>query len=157
MRAETAQPKARGEQRILLLPPTSRDAEAIQKVLQGQGIECEVCPRMEALCRALGSEVGAVVVSEEALIAEPEGLSAWILTQPVWSDLPIVVLSRAGVESPTLSGVLSKLGNVSVLERPVRITTLLSVVQSCLRARERQYQARQHFSEREQLLASERF
>jgi len=37
-----------------------------------------------------------------------------------------------------------------VLERPVRISTLLSVVRSCLRARERQYQTRAHLQEREQ-------
>jgi signal transduction histidine kinase len=50
-----------------------------------------------------------------------------------------------------------------VIERPVRVSTLLSVVRSALRARERQYQTRDHLAEqkhageeRERLLASER-
>ena len=39
------------------------------------------------------------------------------------------------------------LGNITVLERPVRITTLLSLVRSCLRGRERQYQVRAHLAD----------
>ena len=42
------------------------------------------------------------------------------------------------------------LGNVTLLERPVRVTALASAVRSALRARERQYQTRAHLHEREQ-------
>ena len=40
------------------------------------------------------------------------------------------------------------LGNVTLLERPVRLATLLSAVRTALRARERQYQIREHLAER---------
>ena len=42
------------------------------------------------------------------------------------------------------------LGNVTLLERPVRVAALVSAVRSALRARERQYQTRAHLQEREE-------
>src|SRR5690349_24426795 len=156
MPGEPRTPRAASRARVLLLPPTIRDAQALETVLGLAEIDCELCPTIDSCCLALGDTISAVILSEEALLAEPERLTRWILTQPVWSDLPIVVLSRSGFENPALSSVLQKLGNVSILERPVRVTTLLYVVRACVRARERQFQARDHYLEREQLLASER-
>ena len=40
------------------------------------------------------------------------------------------------------------LGNVTLLERPTRVTTLLSAAQTAIRARSRQYQIRGHLAER---------
>ena len=40
------------------------------------------------------------------------------------------------------------LGNVTLLERPVRMATLVSAVRTALRARDRQYQIREHLAER---------
>jgi len=135
--------------RVLLLPPTHRDAEAIQKVLAREGIACELCASMQAIAEGIDDGAGAVLVSEEALYAGHAMLSATLRTQPVWADLPVIVLSRSGAEAPALANILAKLGNVSVLERPVRTTTLVSIVRSALRARERQYQVRDHFTARE--------
>ncbi|WP_425619035.1 ATP-binding protein [Anatilimnocola sp. NA78] len=128
--------------RILLLPPTQRDAEAIKKVLNSKHLECAVCQDLDEVCDLLPLGAGAVIVSEEALYGDISRLSQFVAAQAVWSDLPLIALSRSGAESPLLSTILAALGNVSVLERPVRISTLLSVVQSALRARSRQYQAR---------------
>ena len=41
------------------------------------------------------------------------------------------------------------LGNVTVLERPMRVAALVSAVRSALRSRQRQYQTRDHLAERE--------
>ncbi|MEZ0268066.1 MAG: histidine kinase dimerization/phospho-acceptor domain-containing protein, partial [Phycisphaerae bacterium] len=136
------------ERRVLVLPPTRRDAEALGTVLAGAGIACAVCPTLTALAAEVARGAGAVVVSEEALHAGPDGLAAVLRAQPVWSDLPVIVLSRAGVESPALAREVGALGNVSVLERPVRMTTFVSVVGTALRARQRQYEVRDHLAER---------
>lgn len=133
------------EARVLLLPPTSRDADAIGKLLRSAGIECVDAPTVAALIAAIDEGAAAVVVSEEALTGDGT-LAASLASQPVWSDLPVVVLSRSGVESPLLSRILKSLSNVSVLERPVRLSTFLSVVTTALRARERQYQVRDHLA-----------
>ncbi|MBV8781525.1 MAG: hybrid sensor histidine kinase/response regulator, partial [Phycisphaerae bacterium] len=102
---------------------------------------------MAAMCAAILQGVGAVIVSEESLLEGTDALAASIAQQPVWSDLPVLVLSKSGAESQRLAANLAKLGNVGVVERPVRISTLLSLVQSALRARERQYQVRSHVSD----------
>lgn len=135
------------EHRVLLLPPTRRDAQAIRDVLDGNGIECERCEGMPALCSQLSEGAGAVLVSEEALAAEPECLLRWLGTQPVWSDVPIIVLSRSGSESQKLTRLLDQAGNVSVVERPVRVSTLLSVVRVALRGRARQYEVREYLKQ----------
>ena len=110
---------------------------------------------MDDLCQKLASGAGAIVASEEALLSDTACLQVIIASQPLWSDLPIIVLSRSGSETSAFTSILSTLGNVSVLERPIRISTLLSVVRSALRGRKRQYEARDQIIERESLLLSE--
>ena len=48
--------------------------------------------------------------------------------------------------------ILEPLGNVALLERPLRAVTLVSSVKAALRARRRQYQLRDNFAERERLV-----
>jgi signal transduction histidine kinase len=43
---------------------------------------------------------------------------------------------------------MRRLGNVTILERPLRVPTLLSAVHTALRSRRRQYQTREHLAER---------
>ncbi|HEY4328226.1 MAG TPA: ATP-binding protein [Phycisphaerae bacterium] len=142
--------------RVLLLPPTSRDAQAMRKVFDSNGIAYKVCPDLPALCAAVPVGAGAVIISEESLASDHHLLAQCVSAQPVWSDLPIIVLSRSGTENPLLTQAIPTLGNVSVLERPVRLTTLLSIVRSALRARERQYQVRAHLRQRKESLDAER-
>ena len=62
--------------------------------------------------------------------------------------LPVLVLTRPGADSAESSEAVRTLGNVTLLERPVRVATLMSAVRTALRARERQYQIRGHLAER---------
>jgi len=133
--------------RVLLLPPTVRDGEAVGKVLKESGIDCAIYRTMSELCAAIDKGAGAVVVSEESLNQGAERMAQCVAKQPVWSDLPVLVLSRAGAESPRLASTVLGLGNVTVVERPLRITTLLSLIQAALRARQRQYDVRAHLVE----------
>lgn len=139
------------ELRVLLLPPTRRDAEAIQQLLTDSDIFCLVCPTVAGLCDEVDRGAGAILIAEESLTADPDSFIQCIASQPVWSDLPTIVLSRSGIELPKLTAVLPLLGNVNVLERPVRITTLLSLVRSSLRGRQRQYEVRSHMLEQRRI------
>jgi signal transduction histidine kinase/CheY-like chemotaxis protein len=149
MASDNGQPAPRNL-RVLLLPPTSRDAEAIQQLLSREGVECEVCGSLSHVCESFRKGVGTIFVSEEALYSGHEELAECVAAQPVWSDLPIIVLSKAGAELPALAAIIATLGNVTVLERPVRMTTMTSMVRSALRARERQYEVRDQLLAREQ-------
>ena len=135
------------EQRVLALPPTQTDAAAIHKLLESRQIACDVVADVNALCRKIQEGAAAVLISEEALLAHPDLLAGCVTRQPVWSDLPILVMSRAGAESSLLAPIIRKLGHVSVVERPMRMSTLVSLVRSSIRARERQYQVRQYIVE----------
>lgn len=144
------------ETRAILMPPTRADGEAITLLLRGAGISCTLVADMSGLCAAVREGGACVVLSEESLLANSMPLIELVESQPMWSELPIVALSRAGHESRAFAAILAKLGNVSVVERPVRTSTLLSLIRASQRARERQYQLRRFLAEREQFLESER-
>jgi signal transduction histidine kinase/ActR/RegA family two-component response regulator len=135
------------EQRVLVLPSTGADGVAMGKLFDAHEIIFVICRSMAALCALHREGAGTVLVSEEAISADAAELINCIASQPVWSDLPIIVLSRSGRESAALGDIVAQLGNVSVVERPVRTSTLASLVRSSLRARDRQYQVRQHLVE----------
>jgi len=131
------------QERVIVLAPRKRDARLSQAILARVGITCAVCGTIESLCDELGDEVGAVVLSEEALASAHLGLLISILSaQPVWSDLPLILLMPGGATSPALERRLAQLGNLLTLDRPVRLQTLISVLRSALLARKRQYQIR---------------
>ena len=135
---------------VLILPPTHADRRAMQQLFESAGLACEAPADVAALADHLSAGAGAVVLGEEVLLADPTPLVSFVGKQPFWSDLPLIVLSRAGTESAALTQLIPQLGNVSVVERPMRMSTLLSLVRSSLRARTRQYQVRDELLQREQ-------
>jgi signal transduction histidine kinase/ActR/RegA family two-component response regulator len=81
-------------------------------------------------------------------------LAEWIRAQPEWSDFPFVLLTQrgGGIErNPAAGRYLGMLGNVTFLERPFHPTTLVSLAQSAIRGRRRQYEARARLEELHQL------
>jgi PAS domain S-box-containing protein len=133
--------------RILLLMPTARDGERTRRALAAAGLDCAVCRDMGELCREVGRGAGTALLTEEALAADRDGcLAAVLRNQPPWSDFPLVVLARAG--SGGRGREIRESMNVSLVERPVRVRSLLSVVRAALRSRRHQYAVRGHLAER---------
>jgi PAS domain S-box-containing protein len=137
------------EQRLLILAPTPRDSELLNDILRRAGLSCASCPDPARLRRELDAGAAAIVVGEEALEHDGRWLGEIIASQPRWSDLPILVLTRTGADSRVLTPHLVLLGNVTLMERPVRIAALVSTARAALRARLRQYEIRAHLLERE--------
>jgi signal transduction histidine kinase/ActR/RegA family two-component response regulator len=147
-------PTAR-ERRLLILAPTPRDAELSRTMFARAGIDCDCCDDLPKLCTALDEGAAVVLLPEEAIVHEDNDcLREWLAEQPAWSDLPIIVLARPGADSRTVALAMEKLGNVTVLERPIRVATLVSTVRAAVRGRTRQYQTREHFLERERTEAT---
>jgi PAS domain S-box-containing protein len=96
----------------------------------------------------------AALVTEEAILASDTApVIAWLESQAVWSDFPFILLAAKRLTARTSAFVqqtVRLLGNVVVLERPISADTLASAVDSALRARRRQYQARRDILERQQ-------
>src|SRR6185295_14396122 len=62
--------------------------------------------------------------------------------QPAWSDYPIIFLRTRGAPVTTAAQrAIEQLGNVTILERPLHPTTLISAARSAVRARSRQREA----------------
>ncbi|MCD2323334.1 response regulator [Sphingomonas sp. IC-56] len=149
---------AQVSERALLLAPLGRDAAVAGGMLAEAGIESVACGSVPELLELLNGGVGFVIVTEEALAnADLHALSGWINAQQEWSDLPFVLLTRRGgglERNPSAARFLGVLGNVTFLERPFHPTTLISVAQSSLRARRRQYEARLRLQELSDLTLS---
>ncbi|MFN7146959.1 MAG: PAS domain S-box protein, partial [Myxococcota bacterium] len=122
-----------------------------QEVLDRNGIPVATFTSLPALCDALAEAGGgAVLVSEEAVHKDRDGVLAGVLSrQPAWSDLPVLVLTSGDAPGHAKADALDRLGNVTLVDRPVRIATLVSTLRSALRARARQYQLRRHLEERQ--------
>ena len=143
------------EERVLVLAPTPKDAERSGAILAEAGVRCTTCADLDVLCRELRAGVGAVILTEESLANGGEDCLTEVLSgQPAWSEVPLLVLTGGGADSPVALRALETLGNVTLLERPVRVTTLVSGVRAALRARQRQYQVRDHLAERERVAES---
>ncbi|HEX8186798.1 MAG TPA: histidine kinase dimerization/phospho-acceptor domain-containing protein, partial [Pyrinomonadaceae bacterium] len=136
--------------RVLLLTPTGRDADLTGRYLSGAGIPVEICGGMGELCEKWREGAGAALIAEEALTPENRRCLLEALGgQPAWSDFPLVVLTAGGDAAAGDAGALKSLGdvaNVTLVERPTRVITVLSAVRSALRARRRQYEVRAHLA-----------
>jgi signal transduction histidine kinase len=143
------------DERILIAAPLGRDAAVMTAFMVRSGLEAVAFESADALAAAIPAGVGAIVVTEEVLIPTVPGVLADALRrQPAWSDVPVIVLTSADrVAEPSTVALqaFDSLGNITLLERPVRMMTLLSTLRSALRARRRQYEVRDYVTERRRL------
>ncbi len=142
-------PVERRERRLLVLAPIDKDALLMETMLSSDHIERTACADLGELVQEIERGAAAVLIAEEALVEGDGGLPAVMARQPAWSDLPILLLTRPGADSAFVERA-STLGNVTLLERPVRVVTLASAIRGALRGRARQYQTRAYLHEREQ-------
>jgi signal transduction histidine kinase len=138
---------------VLVLAPFGKDSALVGKVLAQSGIAVKTYATMAELTDAVSHEAGAAIFTEEH--AHPESityLANKLATQPRWSNLPIIVLTGSGMTTDATELAVrarAPLGNLTLLERPLRPATLISAVRTVIAARLRQYEIRDHLRERE--------
>jgi signal transduction histidine kinase/CheY-like chemotaxis protein len=140
-------------ERVLVLAPTGRDSHLISEMLQRDGLLCSSCRNVDELAAEVREGAGLALFAEEALLGVSlQTLVAALDRQPSWSDFPLLFLTSAGEEASLTSTRLVELlgprANITLVERPVQVPTLLSSVRSALRARRRQYEVRDYLEER---------
>ena len=141
--ASTYSPCTPEEIRLLVLASSWKDGEIASRVLRDAQIDCKVCHDLNELMDELQRGAGALLLVEEVLANEALlFLEDYIDTQPDWSDISTLVLTYHGANSPLVSDWTERIGNVTLMERPVRTAALISTVRSALRGRLRQYQMR---------------
>jgi signal transduction histidine kinase len=101
---------------------------------------------VQEVCAEIEIGAGAAIIAEEAFVdGSMAALSNKLAEQPTWSDFPLLLLTVSGkvtAESERLRELRGPLGNVLLLERPLRPETLISTLEIALRGRRRQYQIR---------------
>lgn len=138
---------------VAVLTPTGQDGRVAEKALSRAGLDPRICAEMADVCELIGTEqIGVLLLAEEALAPEArDKLFESLDRQPSWSDVPIIILTGedelSGALPPALRSLAQK-GNVTLLERPVRMATLTTVIRSGLRARQRQLDVKRNLEQR---------
>ena len=139
---------------VAVLTPSGGDASLAARFLGAHDISTYVCAHMDDLVDAIASGIGALLIAEEALgRRDRELLLESLSAQPKWSDVPLVLLLAAGELTgglnPSVRAIVQR-GNVTLLERPVRVATLTSALEAALRGRARQFEMRDAVARRAQ-------
>ncbi|MGE3624647.1 MAG: response regulator [Bdellovibrionales bacterium] len=138
-------------ERILYLAPTARDAVSAQQIFRRARLHAVYCHNMPQLCREFENGAGALLVTHEAIIADTQRQLAHMLNQqPFWSDCPLIVLTAAGNETRQQMEVLESVGHMTLMKRPLEVSTLISTMRAALRDRRRQYEVRSLLQAREE-------
>ena len=137
---------ARSE-RVLVLVPPGPDATLVESVLGQAGLALHRCGDVGEFAEAWRAGAGAALLTDEQLRPDVmPRLVDLVARQPPWSDFPLLLFFGSNAESPATAlrmlDMLQPLGNVTILERPVRLMTLVSAARSALHARRRQYEVR---------------
>jgi signal transduction histidine kinase len=152
------------DHRTIIVAPTGKDGRLVAGLLERLTIPCHIASSITEACTLIREGAGAAIISEEAFgNGTMNELLQVLHEQPSWSDFPLILLTISGrvtVESERLREMRRPLGNLFLLERPIRPETLLSTLEIALRGRERQYQIRdqidQYARAQDALLRSEK-
>jgi signal transduction histidine kinase/FixJ family two-component response regulator len=127
-------------ERVLVRAPTGRDAQLTRSLLRESGLSAHLCEGLDEMASELERGAGAILLTEDV---ESSGSLAHLLgaiaRQPQWSEVPVLVLAHPVRAQPSMHR-LATVPGLTLLERPVHSRTLVSALQSALRARRRQYQ-----------------
>ena len=127
---------------VLVLAPSGRDGVVISSILSRAGIDSDVVSDFVTAAEQASAAAALVVTEESFPKLDGAPLIDWIAAQPPWSDFPIILLrARGAAEAPQTLRLIERLGNVTVLERPLHPMTLIASARSAERARGRQREA----------------
>ena len=134
-------------EKIVLAARLGSNADVLQEVLAAEAQVQVEPPTVEAVSLAIEEEASLVVLTEDMLTdnEKAQQLGDRLNQQPDWSDIPVIILltecQRFG-DCLTLLGQTTHQRSVLLLERPLKRTVFSSVIETCLRNRQRQYKLR---------------
>jgi signal transduction histidine kinase/CheY-like chemotaxis protein len=144
---------------VLILTPTGRDAALAAACLDAAGIRTRVCHGVEEFCAALDGAAAGLIADEALPAPALDRLVLALQRQPVWSDVPLILLTTGATTTEALwqhlQGRGGAVGHVTLLQRPLHRLTLLSTVQVALRSRRRQHEIRQLHEELQRRIAEQ--
>jgi signal transduction histidine kinase/ActR/RegA family two-component response regulator len=148
------------EDRVLVFALRGGDTAFTERILRADGVGTHAVEKLDELLQLIGEGAGAVVLSEEILSSNAASRLLEVLNeQPAWSNLPLIVstVDRGTLnEGFPLWNLLGARASLILLDRPVRVRTLIMTVRGALRARRRQYETRALLRQLEQSEAREK-
>jgi signal transduction histidine kinase len=135
--------------RVLVLAQFGRDGELLHTFLQRHGFHSQIVANSDEFFNEMDRGAATALITEESLTLPIKQWSKRLEMQPTWSDFPLIILispSRGEPVPPSGLAALRVLGNVTLVERPIRFESLLSAVEAAVRARMRQYEVRDFMS-----------
>ncbi|HEX4341126.1 MAG TPA: ATP-binding protein [Polyangiaceae bacterium] len=140
--------------RVLVLLPTAKDSERTVTLLGESNVHSVACTDLAELCREIRTGADAILMADEVIFSDITGILAEVMReQPPWSAVPVIILAREGSTPHVQKAASGELTSLTIVERPVRMHTLVSMVLSALRTRHHQYQIRDAMLVREQQAA----
>lgn len=132
--------------RFLVVAPLGRDAELLCSLLKASGYAAERILTIRSIEKLDYSEILGLIFTDEALAQDGfEALRIVIEAQPIWSDLPLLLLT-SGSSIPRYGAIASQVRvefrSVFLLDRPIRKELLLSAVQVAYNSRLKQLEVR---------------
>jgi signal transduction histidine kinase len=142
-----------GEKEVLVFTNLPKDGELTRALLTRAGIACRVINNADSF-KSLVLNGGLLLLGEGALASKYRGeILEAINDQPPWSDIPVVVISHrlsgTAENSEQLERLINLVSNVTVLETPVRLATLITVIRAGLVSRRKQFELRKTLEELE--------
>ncbi len=132
---------------VLLLLPTVKDGQRTAQFLKAAGISSKICYDLDELCSEIRAGAGVALLTEDVLTSDKLAkIESTLNQQPPWSDFPLVMLAHRTASGLPIRNSL----NVTLVERPLKVRSLLSVLHASLRSRCRQYEVRDHLAIREE-------
>jgi signal transduction histidine kinase/CheY-like chemotaxis protein len=137
--------------KAVVASPNAADGELAARFLDAHGIGTLHCRSLAELGPLVATDIGCVVIVEEALVDEDvQAFHEALQAQPAWSDLPVLLIAaRESSLSVLVEGVFPQSGNVTLLQRPLHPVTLVSAVTFAMRSRQRQLEVRDLLAQRE--------
>jgi signal transduction histidine kinase/ActR/RegA family two-component response regulator len=126
---------------VHVLARLPRDAELTCEHLHHVGIRAQCTSSFDSLLEMINADIGAVMITEDAV---PQHrwieLADRLAKQPAWADIPVIICARK--HQSNIDRLLYASGSVTVIETPVRVSTVISAASAALRSRKRQYEMR---------------
>ncbi len=125
---------------VLILATTGRDAELCARMIRPHGMPSEICScAADLVARIENGEGPAVFAAEDMKTADASRLERALQAQPDWSDVPMVILSKPTGPPVRLQAVAER---STLLHRPIKADTFVTVVRAAVESRLRQYRVR---------------
>ncbi len=130
-----------GENCVVILAPYGQDASLLGAMLSSAEIEARSVDDVLEFAQQM-PQCAVGVLTAESLSSESVILLQSVLhNQPLWSDIPLVLLTGQ-FDLASYDFLAQSLGNVTIIQRPLEAASLLTIVRTALRARQKQYQVR---------------